>query len=101
MVSFGSPDLRSGFRKIGTDPRLQGNIHGIVVFKHKGKSKIALAQSDDQRVLMVSMDGNVEQQLDAPKGTWLTLTRPTRITRKRSLSKFLGSSQRYHRCTQT
>ena len=62
-----SPDLQK-WTLIGSDPRLKGNIHGIVVFKHKGKPKIALAQNDDQRVLIVSMDGNVEQQLDAPKG---------------------------------
>ena len=36
-----SPDLQK-WTLIGTDPRLKGNIHGIVVFKHKGKCKLLL-----------------------------------------------------------
>ena len=90
-----SPDLRK-WNLIGTDPRLKGNIHGIVVFKHKGVSKIALAQNDDQRVLIVSMDGNVEQQLDAPKGGEFNFDEANAYYSEKSLSKFLGSIQGHH-----
>eukprot|EP00943_MAST-04B_sp_MAST-4B-sp1_P009419 g9419.t1 len=62
-----SPDLKE-WKTIGTDSRLKSNIHGIVVFKHKGETNIALAQNDDQRVLIVSLKGDILQQLDSPKG---------------------------------
>merc|ERR1711934_322880 len=63
-----SPDLRS-WTRIGTDERLKGNIHGIVVFKHDdGETSIAVAQNEEQRVLIIGLDGTINQQLDMPKG---------------------------------
>ena len=62
-----SPDLKT-WSKLGSDERLKGNIHGIVVFKHKGETYIAVAQNEDSRVLVVGLDGTVLQQLDIPTG---------------------------------
>lgn len=62
-----SSDLKT-WSKLGSDNRLKGNIHGIVVFKHKGETLIAVAQNEDARVLVVSLDGTVLQQLDIPVG---------------------------------
>jgi len=62
-----SPDLKS-WTKLGSDERLKGNIHGIVVFKHKGSTYIAVAQNEDSRVLVVGLDGNVLQELNMPSG---------------------------------
>mmetsp|Transcript_15024 Transcript_15024/g.44638 ORF Transcript_15024/g.44638 Transcript_15024/m.44638 type:complete len:448 (-) Transcript_15024:173-1516(-) len=62
-----SPDLKS-WKKIGSDPRLQDNCHGIVVFKHKGATQIAVAQNEHQRILIVDLDGKVKQELPKPKG---------------------------------
>lgn len=36
-----SPDLKT-WTKLGSDPRLKGNMHGIVVFKHAGETSIAV-----------------------------------------------------------
>jgi uncharacterized protein YbbK (DUF523 family) len=38
---------------VGDDERLKDNIHGIVVFKHNGESRIAVAQNVEQRVLIL------------------------------------------------
>ena len=62
-----SPDLKT-WSLLGSDERLKANIHGIVVFEHDGVTSIALAQNEDQRVLIVGLDGAVKQQLDMPKG---------------------------------
>jgi len=62
-----SPDLKT-WALLGDDPRLKGNIHGIVVFKHNGVTSIAVAQNNESRVLIIDLKGNVKQQLDAPKG---------------------------------
>uniref|UniRef100_A0A7S3ESD9 Uncharacterized protein n=1 Tax=Haptolina ericina TaxID=156174 RepID=A0A7S3ESD9_9EUKA len=62
-----SPDLKT-WTRLGTDERLRGNIHGIVVFEHKGQTNIAVAQNEDQRVLIIGLDGEVKQQLSAPVG---------------------------------
>jgi hypothetical protein len=62
-----SPDLKS-WSLLGSDERLKANIHGIVVFEHGGVTSIAIAQNEDQRVLIVGLDGAVKQQLDMPKG---------------------------------
>eukprot|EP00041_Stephanoeca_diplocostata_P027916 m.779164 g.779164 ORF g.779164 m.779164 type:complete len:490 (+) comp23278_c0_seq1:16-1485(+) len=62
-----SPDLKT-WTKLGSDPRLADNMHGIVVFKHKGKTAIAVAQNEHQRILILDLKGNVLQQLDSPKG---------------------------------
>jgi hypothetical protein len=62
-----SQDLKT-WTSLGTDERLKGNIHGIVVFKHDGETQIAVAQNDDQRVLIIGIDGTVKQQLDKPQG---------------------------------
>jgi hypothetical protein len=62
-----SPDLKT-WTKIGTDERLKGNCHGIVVFTHNGETNIAVAQNEQARVLIIGLDGTVKHQLDAPKG---------------------------------
>ena len=62
-----SPDLKT-WRRLGSDERLKGNIHGIVVYKHKGTTYIAVAQNNDSRVLVLGLDGSVLQQLDIPTG---------------------------------
>jgi hypothetical protein len=62
-----SPDLRV-WKRIGTDERLKANIHGLCVFKHNGETTIALAQNENGRVLIVSLDGTVKQELGMPKG---------------------------------
>lgn len=62
-----SPDLTT-WRKIGSDGRLLDNIHGLTVFEHDGRTTLALAQNDAQRVLLVGLDGNVQQELSRPRG---------------------------------
>ena len=62
-----SPDLKT-WTRFGTDERLKGNIHGIVVFKHEGETAIAVAQNEDARVLIIGLDGTVQQELSMPKG---------------------------------
>lgn len=39
-----------------------------MVFKHNGTTKIAAAQNENARVLILNLDGTVEQQLDMPVG---------------------------------
>ena len=55
-----SPDLRT-WKRLGTDNRLKKNIHGLVVFKHKGQTLIAAALNQDQLVLILTLDGEVKQ----------------------------------------
>jgi hypothetical protein len=62
-----SPDLKT-WTKVGTDERLLSNCHGIVVFKHKGQTLLAIAQNEASRVLVVTTDGVVQQELVCPKG---------------------------------
>ena len=62
-----SPDLRA-WRVLGADPRLRANVHGLVCFQHGEVTRLALAQNEDERVLIVGLDGTVHQQLDAPRG---------------------------------
>eukprot|EP00039_Didymoeca_costata_P020281 m.340729 g.340729 ORF g.340729 m.340729 type:complete len:435 (-) comp19489_c0_seq1:69-1373(-) len=62
-----SPDLKT-WKRIGTDERLKANIHGIVIFKHKGVTNIAVAQNTEARILIIGLDGKVKQQLDQPVG---------------------------------
>ena len=62
-----SPDLKT-WTLLGTDERLKSNIHGIVCFKHAGQTRLALAQNEASRVLIVALDGTVLQELGAPKG---------------------------------
>ena len=65
-----SPDLKT-WTRFGDDERLKGNIHGIVVFEHSddGRTLIAVAQNDDQRVLVIDpADGAVLQELSVPNG---------------------------------
>ena len=61
-----SPDLKT-WSLLGSDERLKANIHGIVVFEHDGVTSIAVTQNEDQRVLIIGLDGTVKQQLDMPK----------------------------------
>lgn len=62
-----SPDLRT-WTKIGSDPRLKGNIHGLVCFQHRGQTLLALSQNEEQRVLLVDLHGTVQQELRQPAG---------------------------------
>ena len=62
-----SADLKT-WTKLGDDPRLKWNVHSIVVFKHKGEKLIALANNNNQRVLIVDLQGNVKQEMAPPKG---------------------------------
>ena len=62
-----SPDLKQ-WTRLGTDSRLKANIHGLVVFKHGAVKRLALAQNDAQRVLIVDLEGNVLQELGPPVG---------------------------------
>jgi hypothetical protein len=62
-----SPDLKT-WTKLGTDERLKGNCHGIVVFTHNGETNIAVAQNEQNRILIVGLDGTVKQELGSPKG---------------------------------
>ena len=64
-----SPDLKQ-WTRFGDDERLKGNIHGIVVFEYvDGRTLIAVAQNDDQRVLIINPeDGSVLQELGVPNG---------------------------------
>ncbi|MBI1372167.1 MAG: hypothetical protein GC159_05325 [Phycisphaera sp.] len=62
-----SADLKT-WKLLGDDPRLKGNIHGLVFFVHNGKKYIAVAQQGDQRVLVVDLDGKVLQQINKPAG---------------------------------
>lgn len=62
-----SADLKQ-WTRVGNDPRLKGNVHGLVVFKHNDQTLIALAQNEDARILIVGLDGTVLQDLPQPKG---------------------------------
>lgn len=53
---------------LGNDPRLKANIHGLTVFKHDGETLIAMAQNNDERVLICDLNGKVLQALATPKG---------------------------------
>lgn len=62
-----SPNLQT-WQKLGNDERLEANIHGIVFFKHAGRKRIAVAQNNAQRVLILDTKGNVLQELVKPGG---------------------------------
>ena len=61
-----SADLTT-WRKLGDDPRLLSNIHGLVVFTHGSETSLALAQNDAERILICSLDGSVKSELTAPR----------------------------------
>ena len=54
---------------LGDDARLKDNIHGIVVFKHKGTTFLALAQQGNRRILITDLEGKVLQDIKKPTGT--------------------------------
>jgi len=62
-----SQDLKT-WTKLGHDKRLEDNCHGLVVFKHQGNTMVAIAQNDAERVLIVDLQGNVQQTLCSPRG---------------------------------
>jgi len=62
-----SPDLTK-WTKMGTDPRLLDNIHGIVFFVHKEKKYLAVAQ-EGKRVLILNIDGSIVSDLVKPIGS--------------------------------
>lgn len=66
-----SADLKT-WTKLGDDGRLKGNIHGIVVFKHKEQTLIALAQQGDQRILVTDLQGKILQDIKKPTGSEFT-----------------------------
>ena len=51
-----SPDLKT-WTRIGSDPRLKDNVHGLVVFTDGDETLIALAQNENERVLIVGRPG--------------------------------------------
>jgi len=62
-----SADLKT-WKKLGEDPRLKENIHGLVLFAHKGNKYIALAQNKKERVLVVDLKGDVVGEIYSPVG---------------------------------
>ncbi len=62
-----SADLKE-WHKISADKRLEGNIHGLCVFKQAGETVIACAMNMDEKILIVGLDGVVRQELRRPKG---------------------------------
>ena len=62
-----SQDLKT-WKKLGSDPRLKGTIHGQVFFVHKGKKLLALAQPSDKRILITDLRGEVLQEIGCPTG---------------------------------
>jgi hypothetical protein len=66
-----SPDLKT-WSKLGTDERLKGNIHGIVMFTHQGQKLLAAAQNADSRVLVMTLDGAITDTLTIPIGDEFT-----------------------------
>ncbi|NQZ57166.1 MAG: hypothetical protein HRT88_06815 [Lentisphaeraceae bacterium] len=62
-----SPDLKT-WKKLGSDPKLRGNVHGIVFFVHKGEKHLALAQQSNKRVLITDLYGQIVAELSSPKG---------------------------------
>jgi hypothetical protein len=71
-----SADLRT-WTKLGDDERLASNVHGIVVFKHRGETQIAVAQNEAQRVRSSRLDPSTSAAL--PRAGWwpmLLLSRP-------------------------
>ena len=61
-----SADL-TAWERIGDDPRLKDNIHGLVFFVHKGQKRLALAQ-EGKRVLITTLDGTIISDVLKPKG---------------------------------
>ena len=61
-----SADLKE-WKRIGSDPRLKDNIHGIVFFIHKGQKHLAVAQ-EGKRVLVLNLDGTIISDILKPKG---------------------------------
>ena len=62
------PDLKQ-WNKISNDPKLEGNIHGLVVFRHNDTTFIACAMNDDQSILICNLNGTVLQEIKKPLGT--------------------------------
>ena len=63
-----SADLKT-WKLLGDDPRLKDNIHGLVLFTHKDKKYIALANEGKARILIVDLEGKVLQEIKKPTGT--------------------------------
>ena len=65
-----SPDLETWTPLNAHDGRLKANIHGLVAFVDpRGRKRIAVAQNDEQRVLVLdAADGRVLQVLEKPRG---------------------------------
>jgi len=53
-----SPDLKT-WEKIGNDSLLEENIHGLVLFKHNDETLIAATLNDAERVLIVTLEGEI------------------------------------------
>ena len=53
-----SPDLKT-WKRIGSDPLLKKNIHGITVFDHNGQTLIAMALNKMVRIVITDLEGNV------------------------------------------
>lgn len=59
--------------RIGDDERLKKKIHEIVFFVHERERFLALAQNNDERLLVVDMHGEVKLELANAHGTEFTL----------------------------
>lgn len=62
-----SRDLKT-WKRIGTDPLLKCNIHGLVVFDFDGDTLIAMTLNFEQKVVITDLEGNVKQVVDKPLG---------------------------------
>eukprot|EP00912_Choanoflagellata_sp_UC4_P002004 UC4_evm1s1289 len=54
-------DMHGGFNE-------DKNTVGIVVFDHKGKTLIAVALNNDQKILVVNLNGKIVQEMNKPEG---------------------------------
>lgn len=92
-----SPDLKE-WTRIGSDPRLLENIHGLACFVDgAGTLSLALAQNDAQRVLVVDgATGAVTGELGMPAGGEFTFAAANAYYSKRpaKLAPFHGDAHR-------
>ncbi len=62
-----SPDLLT-WTRLGSDPRLKNNMHGLTCFEHGGQTRIAAACNEQNVVLIMDTNGVVKQELRQPAG---------------------------------
>ncbi|MGK0493658.1 MAG: hypothetical protein ACJAU2_000031 [Maribacter sp.] len=62
-----SPDLTQ-WKTLGSDERLNDNIHGIAFLIYKGKKYLAVTQ-EGKRVLVLTLDGKIISEILKPTGS--------------------------------